>query len=173
MNQVLEAIKTRRSIRSFSDKPISQEDLAAIVEAGQFAPTAMNRQEFQFTVVTNKQKLSQLAQAIREEIGADAGYCFYGPNALIMLSCDPKNHNGMLDCACALENIFLAAHALGIGSVWINQLRDICDRPAIRAILDDFGVPSSHVVWGMAALGYADGPQPAAPSRVSKVVYVK
>ena len=74
MNQVLEAIKTRRSIRSFSDKPISQEDLAAIVEAGQFAPTAMNRQEFQFTVVTNKQKLSQLAQAIREEIGAAAGY---------------------------------------------------------------------------------------------------
>ena len=172
MNQVLENIKTRRSVRSFLDKPISHSDLSAIVEAGQYAPTAMNRQEFQFTVLTNQEKMAGLAKVIREEIGGDAGYNFYGPSALILLSCNPKNQNGMLDCACALENIFLSAHSLGIGSVWINQLRDICDKAAVRSVLDSLGVPANHVVWGMAALGYASK-QPPAPARVSKVVYVE
>ena len=88
MNQVIENIKTRRSVRSFSEKPISREDLSAIVEAGQYAPTAMNRQNFQFTVLTNKSKLEQLAQVIREAIGEGAGYNFYTPAALVLLSCD-------------------------------------------------------------------------------------
>ena len=61
---------------------------------------------------------------------------------------------GKEDNACALENIFLAAWSFGIGSVWINQLQGICDRPAIREILDSFGIPKNHVVYGMAALGY-------------------
>lgn len=56
-----------------------------------------------------------------------------------------------------LENIFLAAHSYGIGSVWINQLQEICDRPPIRAILAAWGIPADHVVYGFAALGYPAG----------------
>ena len=170
MNQVLENIKSRRSIRSFLPKPISREDLEIIAQAGQYAPTGMNRQQFQFTVLTSQAKLEELAKAIREEIGADESYNFYGSSALILLSCNPENHNGMLDCACALQNIFLAAHSLGIGSVWINQLRDICDKPAVRRVLDGLGVPGDHVVWGMAALGYA-AETPAVAPRKSRVVF--
>ncbi len=76
------------------------------MEAGQYAPTAMNRQNFQFTVLTNKSKLEQLAQVIREAIGEGAGYNFYTPAALVLLSCDRENSNGMLDCACALKIFF-------------------------------------------------------------------
>lgn len=172
MNQVLENIKTRRSVRSFREKPISREDLSAIVEAGQYAPTAMNRQNFQFTVLTGKEKIEGLAKVIREELGNGPDYNFYAPAALVLLSCDRENSNGMLDCACALQNIFLAAHSLSIGSVWINQLRDICDKPAVRQVLSALGLPESHVVWGMAALGYA-AETPSAPVRRSKVVYAE
>jgi nitroreductase len=63
----------------------------------------------------------------------------------------------MEDNACALENIFLAAHSLGIGSVWINQLRHCCDEAEVRAILEEWGIPEDHVVYGIAALGYQDG----------------
>ena len=63
MNQVLENIKSRRSIRSFLPKPISREDLEIILEAGQYAPTAMNRQQFQFTVLTSHPKLAELAKS--------------------------------------------------------------------------------------------------------------
>jgi len=76
MNQVLENIKSRRSIRSFLPKPISREDLEIIAQAGQCAPTAMNRQQFQFTVLTSQAKLAELAKAIREEIGAEESYNF-------------------------------------------------------------------------------------------------
>ena len=74
---------------------------------------------------------------------------------LIIPSNERESRWGREDNACALENIFLAAHALGIGSVWINQLQGICDVPEIRAMLHEFGIPENHVVYGMAALGYA------------------
>lgn len=71
-----------------------------------------------------------------------------------------------------MENIFLAAHSLGIGSVWINQLQGICDEPSIREILNDFGIPADHIVYGMAALGYADDVK-AEKKRIGKVVVVE
>lgn len=70
-------------------------------------------------------------------------------------------HTGRRTAPGALENIFLAAHALGIGSVWINQLNGICDEPAVRAVLTKLKIPENHIVWGMAALGYAEA-KPAA-----------
>ena len=51
--------------------------------------------------------------------------------------------------------MFLAAKSFGIGSVWINQLQGICDKPEIRSFLQKVGVPDEHVVYGVAALGYA------------------
>ena len=63
---------------------------------------------------------------------------------------------GKEDNACAMENIFLAAHSLGVGSVWINQLNGISDRLAVREVLTELSVPADHVVYGMAALGYPD-----------------
>ena len=81
---------------------------------------------------------------------------------------------GKEDDACALENIFLAAHSYGVGSVWINQLQNICDTPAIRDILNDFGVPADHVVYGMAALGYPDPDTEIQPKeRIGKVAYIE
>ena len=51
--------------------------------------------------------------------------------------------------------LFLAARSYGVGSVWINQMQNINDRPAVRALLDEIGVPADHVIYGVAALGYA------------------
>jgi nitroreductase len=73
---------------------------------------------------------------------------------LIIASNKRDNPLGVQDCSCALENIFLAAHSLGIGSVWINQFRTICDVPEVRKALDDIRIPSDHIIVGCAALGY-------------------
>ena len=78
----------------------------------------------------------------------------YDPAALIIPSNLKDSRFGMEDNACALENVFLAAYSHGVGSVWINQMRDICDEPSIRALLTDIGLPEDHVIYGMAALGY-------------------
>jgi nitroreductase len=154
MNEVLENILTRRSVRAFKEEQIKDSELDLILKAGTYAPSGMNKQSWQFTVIQNKEKMELLAKVIGEALGRDGGYNFYAPPTLIMLSNDKDNTNGLADCACALENIFLMANSLGIGSCWINQLKTICDEKKVREILTSFDIPENHIVWGMAAVGY-------------------
>ena len=157
MNEVLQNMLTRRSVREFKKEQIKDEELDLILKAGIYAPSAMNKQSWQFTVVQNKEKIELLAKVIRDSLGRDAGYNFYAPPTLIMLSNEKDNPEGQADCACALENIFLMANSLGIGSCWINQLKTICDEKEVREVLISFGIPENHTVWGMASIGYPNG----------------
>ena len=172
MNEVINNLLTRRSIRVFSDKKISKEDLETIIECARYAPSGMNRQLWKFTVVQNKEILAELAKAVREELSRDEGYNFYAPDVMILVSNERDNHLGEADCACALENIFLAAHSLGIGSVWINQFKGICDSENVRAVLNKVNLPQSHIIWGCAALGYAAGEPRAADKKTDVVEWI-
>jgi nitroreductase len=173
MNEVLQNILTRRSVRSFKEEQIKDEELELILKAGVNAPSGMNKQSWQFTVVKNKEKINLLAKVVREVLGRDAGYNFYAPPTLIMLSNDKDNTNGLADCSCALENIFLMANSLGIGSCWINQLKTICDEKEVREVLTSFGIPENHIVWGMASIGYPSGEAKEHERRDGVIKYVK
>lgn len=173
MNEVMNAILTRRSIRKFTAEPIPKDVMNDIVEAALHAPSGKAMQTWQFTVITNKEVITRLIDAIGKELGRD-GYTMYHPTAVFMPSNIRDGIWSKEDNACALENVFLAAHSHGVGSVWINQMQNICDSPAIRQILDELGVPSDHVVFGMAALGYPAPDAPVKPmERTGKVVYVE
>ncbi|WP_297428977.1 nitroreductase [Clostridium sp.] len=173
MNEVLQNILSRRSVRQFKPEQIKDDELKLILEAGTYAPSGMNKQSWQFTVVQNKEKMEQLAKVIREALGRDAGYNFYAPPTLIMLSNDKDNTNGLADCACALENIFLMANSLGIGSCWINQLKTICDEKEVREVLTSFGIPENHIVWGIAAVGYPESTPKAHERKDGVIKFVK
>lgn len=152
-NVVLQAILERRSIRAFSEKRIEEEDLEKILQAAIYAPSGMNRQTWQFTALVGNQKISELAKLVGQELKRES-YDFYAPAVLVLTSNERDSVWGREDNACAMENMFLAAYSLGIGSVWINQLQGICDCPAIREFLREAGILDSHVVYGAAALGY-------------------
>lgn len=155
MNVIMENLLTRRSTRAFSGQRIPKEELEQILQAALYAPSGMGRQTWKFTAVVNQEKIQKLAAAVGKELGRE-GYNFYNPAALIIPSNEKDSAWGRDDNACALENIFLAAHSFGIGSVWINQLNNgVADAPEVRAILKEFGVPDTHTVYGIAALGYA------------------
>ena len=124
MNETLQTIFTRRSIRSFTDQPISKEHLDLLVQAALCAPSGMGLQTWQFTVVSSREKIDRLAQVIGKTLNRE-NYDMYRPAALIIPSNEKESRFGKEDDACAMENIFLAAHSLGIGSVWINQLQGI------------------------------------------------
>lgn len=173
MNQVMETIQSRRSTRSFTQVPIPQRDLEQILEAGQYAPSGMNRQSWQFTVLRKANTIEALASAMRPILHRGSEYDFYRPSTLVLLSNERDNDNGQADCACALQTMFLMAESLNIGSCWINQLKGICDETPIRALLDRFGIPQNHVVWGMAALGYVLEPTAVKPRRDGVVVYAE
>ena len=156
MNEVIRNILTRRSVRKFTDKKIEREALEILLKVACAAPSGMNKQTWQFTLVDDVNKIQELAYAVGKVLDRE-NYDIYKPAALIIPSNLRDSAWGMEDNACALENIFLAAHSLGIGSVWINQLRHCCDVPEVRAILTNWGIPKEHVVYGIAALGYQDG----------------
>ncbi len=173
MNPVLQNMLTRRSVRAFTNKKISREDLDLILKAGIYAPSGMNKQSWQFTVIQNQEKIQELAKATRETLNRDVGYNFYGPDTIILLSNEKDNTNGLADCSCALQNIFLMANELGIGSCWINQLKTICDEKEIRSLLNSYGIPENHIVWGIAALGYPEKPNEIKPKNESVIKFVK
>jgi nitroreductase len=167
-NEVLENIKARRSVRAYTTQPLSEEDLAAILEAATYAPSGMHLETWHFTAITNAGKLTKLNEEIKgafaksdeprlQERGHSKTYnCYYHAPALVIVSNEPTQWWAAMDCACAIENMFLAARSLGIGSCWINQLGTTCDDPDVRAYLTSLGVPANHKVYGCVALGYAD-----------------
>ncbi len=155
MNEVINNILSRRSIRDFSDKPVSKEDIELLIKTGLYAPSGMNKQSWKFIGVINQDKIKELADAIGKALGRE-NYNFYNPAALIIISNERESVWGREDNACALQNIALAGHSMGIGSVWINQLNNgNCDNAEVRALLTSLGVPEDHVVYGVAALGYS------------------
>ena len=171
MNETLQTIFTRRSIRSFTDQPISKEHLDLLVQAALCAPSGMGLQTWQFTVVSSREKIDRLAQVIGKTLNRE-NYDMYRPAALIIPSNEADSPYGREDNACALENIFLAAWSFGVGSVWINQLQNICDDAEIRRELTALGIPENHIVYGMAALGYPDDVK-AEKARIGRVVVVE
>ena len=138
MNEVMKNILTRRSTRKFTDEQIPKEVLKDIVDAALHAPSGMGKQTWTFTVITNRDVIARLAETMRAALGREH-YDMYKPTALIIPSNLRESHLGRDDNSCALENIFLAAHSYGVGSVWINQLGAVCDDEKVRAMLDEFG----------------------------------
>lgn len=169
-NAVLEAIKNRRSIRTYTNKQISEEDLQAILEAAAYAPNGMHLETWHFTAIQDQEKLQELNARIKsafkksdekrlQERGNNPDYnCYYHAPTLIIVSNEPTQWWAGMDCAAALENIFLAAHSLDVGSCWINQLGTTCNDPEVREFITSLGVPADHQVYGCAALGYASTP---------------
>ncbi|MEG0899363.1 MAG: nitroreductase family protein [Oscillospiraceae bacterium] len=153
MNEAYQNLINRKSVRAFTSDSISLENLQNIVRAGTFAPSAMNKQSRQFTVIQDRNIITKLEKAIEQNLNRE-NYSMYGANTIILVSDEKDFSNGYADCSCALENIFLAASSFGIGSVWINQLKTICDTPQVREILSSLKIPDNHIVWGIAALGY-------------------
>jgi nitroreductase len=184
---VLQNILTRRSIRKFRSDPIPGESLEKIVQAGLYAPSAKNSQPWHLTVLGGRERLGQITAELKAAVGripdspyrALVGSPTYSVNygnapVFIIVSAAPEaSPMAAADCSLALGNMFLAAHALGIGSCWINQLGATSDEPGFRSFLTRLGVPAGNRIYGCGAFGFAEGEHPAAPPRKKgNVTYV-
>ncbi len=192
MNDTIRSIKGRRSIRRYQDKQIEDRDLQLILEAAAYAPSGSNNQSWLFTAIQNRDLLDTLNGMVRRaflemdldenaypaKIAAkrmaksDKYNFYYHAPTLIVVSNAANYANAMADCSCALQNIFLAAHSLGLGSCWINQLRWLNDDAGIRSFLAGFGIGSDRVICGSAAIGYIEGDIPVAKPRKANTIQV-
>jgi len=166
MSAVLENILTRRSCRSYGEKQLSEEQLELILKAGLWAPSGMNRQPWQFTVIQSPENLALLNRTVLGAAGGpERASFFYGAPTLVAVSAPVSISTAYADCALALGNMMLEAHEIGVDSCWINGVTGAWEKEEVRALMQKLGVPEGHKVWGCAALGFADTPLKDVPRK--------
>ncbi|MDF2502518.1 nitroreductase [Clostridium sp.] len=186
MSEALRNLLERRSVRAFKSEQIKDEELQQILEAGKYAPSAANQQSWHFTVIQNKevlQKINDVTKAVfgksgnkiyEERTKAKDFSVFYHAPTYIIVSADEKAIAPVADSALALGNLFLAAEALGIGSVWIHAVNFLYTTEEGKALFKELGIPDGYIPYGSGAFGYNAGEKPkAAPRRQETVNIIK
>ena len=120
-NPVLRAIAERRSIRSYKKEKVTKEQIDILLKAAAEAPSARNSQPWHFTVILNAELLAEINKEAISVFKEDLGNIFHGAEAAIFLSCDPASRWARLDCGIAVQNIALAAHSIGLGTVILGR----------------------------------------------------
>lgn len=164
---VFEAIRTRKSVRSYKDQPVEMDKINKVLEAARLAPSASNRQEWRFVVVTNPE--------VRKALCAAASNQVFVAQAPVVLACCAETDGHVMACgqecypvdvAIAVDHITLAAVALGLGTCWIGAFKEADAKKAL-------GVPDKVRVVGLLPLGYPKDPAPANKSRkaITEIVH--
>jgi nitroreductase len=186
MNETLKTILSRRSVRAYQARQIKEEELQAILEAGQYAPSGMNAQPWHFSVIQDPALLQKINDTIKAELvksgpsrmaerAKDESFSvFYQAPTLIVVSGDPDAVTPRYDCTLALGNMLLAAASVGVGSCWINAVAKMLIAPECRPLLREIGVSEGYTLYGAGAFGYHAGPvAAAAPRKAGAVNFVR
>ena len=174
-NPVLQALKERRSVRQYSSRQITDEELHAVLEAGTFAPTSMGRQDPWIVAVQNPDQVAQLVRLNARVLGTDSNPYYGAPTLVLVFASDsPDRPNASLDAALVLGNMMNAAHAIGLGSCWIHREKEIFSSREGRELMRQWGLPEGLMGVGALALGYpAAGLVPAKPRKANYYRVVK
>lgn len=170
MTDVLNKIKTRRSIRKFKSDMIPREVLDQIIEAGTYAASGMNRQTPIIIAVTNKEMRDKLSKMNAEIMGAETDP-FYGAPVVLIVLASKERYTYIYDGSLVMGNLMLAAHELGIGSCWIHRAKEEFESEEGKAILAQLGIEGDYEGIGHCVLGYVDGEYPDILPRKENWVY--
>lgn len=163
-NEILRALRERRSCRSYKPEQIKDEELRAVLEAGTWAPTGMGRQDPWIVAVQNPELLKKISKMNAAFLGVDTDPFYGAPTYVLVFGSDPAVWaNSVPDGSLVLGNMMNAAHAIGLGSCWINREREMFATAEGKALMQGFGLPDGLIGIGALALGY-----PAAPPRDPK-----
>jgi len=175
MNEVLKAMKERRSIRKFKPDMVSKEDIDKIIEAGLYAASGRNQQPAIIVAITNKEVRDKLS-VLNGKIGgfSEGMDPFYGAPVVLAVLAEKYWPTHLEDGSLVIGNMMLAAHSLGLGSCWIHRAKEEFETEEYKQLLKDIGVEGEYEGIGHCIVGYMDCELPAAPERKSgRVFYVE
>jgi nitroreductase len=189
VNDVIETIKKRRSVRAYEDKPVPRDVLNAVIEAGNEAPSAMNSQPWRFVVVEDREAKRMLLaaalpqakkvvetvkdvdperyEAIKKRYADLPDPVYYSAPAIVFVI-----GNGWYaahSCPLACENMLLAAYSLGLGSCWVGFGAMVTDDPKVRSLLE---LEDGDSIFGPILLGYPKGQPPRPPKKGPEVKWL-
>jgi len=189
MNTFIEALKKRRSVRSYDTKTIPRDILSAIIEAGNEAPSAMNSQPWRFVVVEDREMKKKLLGAalpqakkitemvkdvdperyemMKKRYAELPDPVYYSAPAIVFVI--GSGRYAAHSCPLACENMMLAAYSLGLGSCWVGFGAMVTEDPAIRSILE---LKDDDAIFGPILLGYPKGETKRPPKKQPLVKWI-
>lgn len=166
MNEIIKAIKERRSIRKFKPDMPPKADIEQIVEAGLYAANGMGKQAVVTVAVTNQEIRDRIAETNRKIGGWKEGFDpFYGAPVILIVLAEKNWANRVYDGSLVMGNMMLAAHSLGLGSIWIHRAKEEFEQSEWKKFLSDLGVSGEWEGIGHCAVGYIEGEIPQAARR--------
>ncbi len=172
MNEVVKAMKERRSVRRFKPDMPEKKDVEEIIEAGLYAASGMGKQPVITIAITNKAERDKLSEANRKIGGWAEGFDpFYGAPVILVVLADKSARTYLYDGSLVMGNLLLAAHSLGLGSIWIHRAKEEFETPEYKKLLRDLGVEGDWEGIGHCAIGFIDGDVPAPAERKEGRVY--
>jgi nitroreductase len=183
---VWETIRQRRAVRQYLPEPVTEPIIRRLIEAGNWAPSAMNGQPWRFVVVTDPVLLARISEGakrwmqehdpltwsnekVRAMLADPNSHLLHGAPALIVVAMPDHVRWGREGCALVAENMMLAATALGLGTCWIGLLENWLNTPAGRAALH---LPQGFESVAAIAVGYPAEQPPVASRRQPLVTWV-
>ena len=160
-NQMLELLKTRRSVRAYRPEQVKPEELDAVLEAGTYAPTGMGKQS-PVIVAVQSPRYRLAVMELNKQARGGTGDPYYGAPTIVLVLADPERGTCVEDASCVLCTMMDAAHVIGLASCWIHGEKEMFQLPEGKALLKEWGLPENLRGVGSLALGYAAGllPQP-------------
>ena len=186
MNDTISTILKRRSIRVYKPDQVDDETLELILEAGRYAPSAMNQQPWHFTIVRDRSLLDKLetscktvflesdVEALREVARRDDFSVFYHAPMLVIVTGDTNALAPQYDCTLAMQNMMLASASLGIGSCWMHSIMMLHATEKGKTVFRELGIvfPDRHQPYAAAVFGYSAVPLPGPEPRKSGSVTI-
>lgn len=171
MNEALEVIYNRRSIRKYKSDQITREEMDAVIRAGICAASGKNGQSAIIIAVQDRESRDELSRLNAAVLGVKSDPFYGAPTVLIVLA-DANSSYAVEDGSLVLGNLMNAAKAIGLGSCWINRAREVFDSDDGKALLKKWGVEGEWIGIGNCILGYPDEDPAMKPRKENHVFYV-
>lgn len=185
--ELMEAIRTRRSVRKYTDQKVDNSIVEQLLDAAVQAPSASNSQPWAFAVIQDRSWLETFSTRAKSHLlsmvdqdPAIAHYkgmlsnadfnIFYNAGTLVVIYAKPITPYSYGDCCLAAQNLMLAAHDMGLGTCWIGFAHGLLDTQEVKA---EFGIPTEYTVAAPLILGYPDGKQPQLSKKPPEILFHK
>lgn len=165
MNQTIKDLLERRSIRKYKDEQITDEELNTILKVGTYAPSSAGRQPNLIVVLQNKEDIEEYKALNAKHSSTPDRDPFYGAPTVLIVFSDGNYDNYLKDGSAVLTNLVNGAHAIGVGSCWIDRADKVFDSDEGKALMKKWGVDEKYRGVGNCILGHRDGELPEAKER--------
>ena len=171
MNETIHTLKQRISTKSYTDQPVPQELLEAVLDAGLYAASGLNNQKAVMVAVRDKETRDTLSRLNAAVLGMNNDPFYNAPCVIVVLS-DPERNTWVEDGSLVMGNLMAAAQSLGLGSCWVHRAREVFDSEEGKALLRKWGLPETLRGIGNCLLGYADKEPIRKPRADDRIIYV-